>query len=403
MEKQDKEHKLLSDSELQRMSHEEFMRHQDALFKAAFGKSLSDYGITNVKEFDSSLLLSSLELLKDAPDNHPPKKKNNESEEDYYLRLRDMWGQSLKVKEIHERWKSHHRNGILERDLKQRIYIQLKELLASDFLQNDYIETGMTNEDCADARQRLKDEGWDNLLEVIDGADWKLALLCRHLLEPSEYLLICDASNVGYYISEMQAKLNWCDVEAFFRFDTYMQLVYEDMDALEDDVDFEDEDEGEEDDNELEKGECPKIFDKKLNIPNIKAKLKKLTSDDVKGKRRWYVFYRVFKYLEWTKVTQQTFIAWVAFHFEWDKKQEFRGVPSEFTNNDPPNWGSLVIETKVKDEIHYNYELGPAYYAFAVEIRDAFVTVDDNGVMHDKEDFLVGPRKDAIAHHNTWI
>ena len=327
-----------------------------------------------------------------------PQKKNDEDYTAYYNRLKELWGKDKQVKETHERWKTKHRNGVLERDFKQRAFIQLRELLLSGFLRNDFIETGMPPQDCEQAKQKLTEKGWEELLKV-EGADWKFALLCRHLLVKTEQRLLCDKDNVGYYINDMRKRLKWDGVEAFFRFDTYMQLVYDDLAALEDDEAFEDVDD--EVNNELEEGECPQVFDKRLNVPKIIAKLKDLNSDNVQGKRRWYVFYRVFKFLEWTKVTQQDFIEWVAFHFEWDKKREFRGVPPEFTHNEPPNWGKLVI--KGKNGTPDNEELGPAYYAFAVEIRDAFVLVGDSGEMHDKEEFLVGPRKVRIAHHNTWI
>lgn len=335
-----------------------------------------------------------------------PQKKDNEEYSAYFLRLRNMWGQESKVRETHNRWMDKHRRtgGPYERDFKQRIYIQLKELFKSNFLRNDYIDTPMPPEDCAHARQRLTDEDWDSLQEEVDGADWKLALLNRHLLKSEEYFL-CDEDNVGYYISDVRKKLTWDDLEAFFRFDTFTRLVYEELDALEDDEDEEEEEDDELEDDELEDGDSesvPVIFDKRINEGKVISQIKLLTSEKVTGKRRWYVFYRVFKYLEWTKVTQKVFIEWVAGHYGWEGEKEFRGVQTEFSHNDPPKWGTLVIDIKVKDKTHYNHDLGPNYYAFAVDIRETFVTVDDDGQMHDKEDYLTGPRKDAIAHHNIW-
>jgi hypothetical protein len=174
----------------------------------------------------------------DRPENSdslPPQKEADEDDSAYFNRLRKLWGKDFQVKETHQRWKAKHLNGVLERDLKRRIFIQLKELLKSGFLRNDYIETGMPEEDCKEAREWLGQEGWAGLLEEVDGAVWKLALLLRHLLKVKPvHCLLCDAGNVGFYISDMRERLRWEDVEAFFRFDIYMHLVYEDLNKLND-------------------------------------------------------------------------------------------------------------------------------------------------------------------------
>lgn len=168
--------------------------------------------------------------------NHcPHQKEANEKYSDYYERLKKLWGKSGQVEEIHRRWKAKHRNGVLERDYKQRIYQQLKELMNSHFLHKDYIDTGIPIEDCEQACKDLKSEELGCLLEEVEGADWKYALISRHLRKPDEKHLLCDAENVGFYINDMREKLNWDDVEAFFRFDTFMNLVYIDMGIISDD------------------------------------------------------------------------------------------------------------------------------------------------------------------------
>ena len=174
----------------------------------------------------------------DRPENSdslPPQKEADEDYSAYFNRLRKLWGKVFQVEETHQRWKTKHLNGVQERDLKRRIFIQLQELLKSGFLRNDYIETGMPEEDCKKAKEWLRREGWAGLLEEVDGAVWKLALLLRHLLKVKPvHCLLCDAGNVGFYISDMRERLRWEDVEAFFRFDTYMRLVYEDLNKLND-------------------------------------------------------------------------------------------------------------------------------------------------------------------------
>lgn len=88
-----------------------------------------------------------------ADGNHPPQKEADQDCTAYLECLRNYWGHTIQVMDTHERWKAKHRNGVLERDLRQRIFIQLRELLKSGFLRKDYIETGMPEEDCKDARQ----------------------------------------------------------------------------------------------------------------------------------------------------------------------------------------------------------------------------------------------------------
>lgn len=332
-----------------------------------------------------------------------PTMKEDEDYTAYYNRLRNMWEGGSKVKEVHCSWmdKIKRFRGPLERHFKERKYTQIKKLFESNFLRNDYIDTGMPREDCEDARNRLKIEGWESLLDEVDGADWKLALLISHLLRSGQSLL-CDEDNAGYYINDMRKKLTWDDLEAFFRFDASTHLLYADLKVLnggneQDENNEEGCDGSEVGDNAI----VPVIFDKRINERKVISQIKLLSSEKVTGKRRWYVFYRVFKYLEWTKVTQKEFIEWVAYYYGWDGKKEFRGVQTEFINADPPQWYGLVIEGK--DGYADNTELGPEYYAFAKEIRDAFIYVDDNGVLHDKDEFLVDSKHGGVNHHKTWI
>lgn len=97
-------------------------------------------------------------------DSLPPQKEADENNSAYFNRLRKLWGKVFQVEETHQRWKAKHLNGVQERDLKRRIFIQLRELLKSGFLRNDYIETGMPDEDCKKAKEWLIHEGWAGLL-----------------------------------------------------------------------------------------------------------------------------------------------------------------------------------------------------------------------------------------------
>lgn len=187
------------------------------------------------KAFGDSLISDEWRIDQLAEGNHcPPPKEDNEGYSEYCERLRKLWGKSGQVDETHRRWKDKHRNGVLERDYKLRIHKQLMELMNSHFLRNDYIDTGIPTEDCEQACKDLKAEKLDSLLEEVEGADWKYALISRHLRKPREKHLLFDAENVGFYINDLREKLNWDDVEAFFRFDTFMNLVYVDMGVISD-------------------------------------------------------------------------------------------------------------------------------------------------------------------------
>lgn len=170
----------------------------------------------------------------------------------------------------------------------------------------------------------------------------------------------------------------------------------ENYDGDEYDIDDEDEYEGEECYDDAE--EAPKIFDSRINENAVIKKIKTLDSEKVPGMRRWYVFYRVFDFLEWLdKPTHSKYIAWVQHHFGWRwQKRDFKGVQSEL-KKEPNKWRNLVITTKTGKK---NKEIGPEYYDFADTIIKVFVDFDDNG-MHDKEDFLLDKNK-AIIHHNEW-
>ena len=144
--------------------------------------------------------------------------------------------------------------------------------------------------------------------------------------------------------------------------------------------------------------EKPLIFDSRIKEDEVIRKIEELDSENVHGARRWYVFYRVFDFLEWLDhPTHPKFISWVEYHFGWKwGTKNFKAVQKEFKKN-PTNWGKIVTITKKGKK---NKEIGPNYYSFADNIVNAFMDFDDNG-MHDKEDYLSDKNK-AIKHHNKW-
>lgn len=183
---------------------------------------------------------------------------------------------------------------------------------------------------------------------------------------------------------------------------------YDDEEESVDDEEIDDDDNNEEsemedngNDVEVLSKDVHNIFDKRINVEKVIDNVSRLSSDKVVGKRRWYVIFRVLYFLEWIGRTQTNFIDWVVEHFQWDGIKNFRGVQSEFIHSKPCDWNKIVIkgDNFEKD----NEDIGPDYYKFAVSIRDAFVDVDEDGTMHDKEDFLISPKQGGVKHKNKWV
>ncbi len=146
------------------------------------------------------------------------------------LRASYRAGEAVKV---HERWKRRLTmgSGVREPDCRRRVLVVLRELLESDFLLSDYIDTGFPREDCRQAKKELESLGFSELLE-IKGAEWKYALLSQHLRRPGEQRVLTDAAKAGFYIDEMHERLSDEAVESFLWFATMTRLAYEEIDRL---------------------------------------------------------------------------------------------------------------------------------------------------------------------------
>lgn len=151
----------------------------------------------------------------------------------YCARLSDMSYRASEAVSIHEKWKRRLMmgSGVREADCKQRVLVVLRELLKSDFLLNDYIDTGVPKEDRKQAVKELKALGFEELLET-EGADWKYALLSQQLCKAGEKRVLVDDKKAGFYIDEMQEKLSDEALETFFWFSTLTRLAYQEMDTL---------------------------------------------------------------------------------------------------------------------------------------------------------------------------
>lgn len=151
----------------------------------------------------------------------------------YYARLLKASYRAGEAVKIHETWKRRLMmgSGVTEQQCRQRILVVLRELLKSDFLLNDYIDTGVPKDDCNRAVGELRSFGFDEVLE-IDGADWKYALLSQQLRNPKERRVLVDGHRAGFYIDEMHEKLSDEAVEVFLWFATLTRLAYQEMEKL---------------------------------------------------------------------------------------------------------------------------------------------------------------------------
>ena len=157
----------------------------------------------------------------------------NENYGAYYARLRDASYRAGEAVKIHETWKRRLMmgSGVTEQQCMQRILVVLRELLKSDFLMNDYIDTGVPKDDRKRAIQELRALRFEELLE-IEGADWKYALLSQQLREPNEKRVLVDENRSGFYIDEMREKLSDDALETFLWFATLTRLAYKELSQL---------------------------------------------------------------------------------------------------------------------------------------------------------------------------
>lgn len=151
----------------------------------------------------------------------------------YYARLLSISYRAGEAIKIHETWKRRLMmgSGVREVDCKQRILVVLSELLRSDFLCNDYIDTGVPKDDRERAVQEIRSLSFEELLE-IDGADWKYALLSQQMRRPKEKRVLVDENRAGFYIDEMRENLTDEAVEVFLWFATMTRLAYKELDQI---------------------------------------------------------------------------------------------------------------------------------------------------------------------------
>jgi hypothetical protein len=86
----------------------------------------------------------------------------------YYARLQAASFRAGEAVKTHDTWKRRLMmgSGIREANCRQRILWALRDLLNSNFLLSDYIDTGVPSEDCEHARRELEEKGFAELLNL---------------------------------------------------------------------------------------------------------------------------------------------------------------------------------------------------------------------------------------------
>ena len=151
---------------------------------------------------------------------------------DCYPLARHFWfGWSEDLYKDHNQWMERIFYEPTQDRLNNRIKKLLGDLLQSDFLNRDYADSiGIPPQEIAEARQKLKDWGFDENLDKIDGADWKYALLTKYIGEPIKSGETAPPSRVRWYISE--AQISDEAALAYFRYVALVQLAYKELDRL---------------------------------------------------------------------------------------------------------------------------------------------------------------------------
>lgn len=150
---------------------------------------------------------------------------------DLYPNARQYWfGLSEDIVEDHNQWME----CIFKKPNKTRIYNRIKKLLGdllrSDFLNKEYADfIGIPPEEIDEARQELKDFGFDEHLDNIDGADWKYALLTKYIGEPVKGGETALPSRVRWYICK--AHISNEAALAYFRYVALVQRAFEELDT----------------------------------------------------------------------------------------------------------------------------------------------------------------------------
>ncbi len=130
------------------------------------------------------------------------------------------------------------------------------------------------------------------------------------------------------------------------------------------------------------------IFNKCVKPSEIKKTIESISSEKIKGRRFYYVAYRILKVIKWIPVTtaESEFLRWINLHFNcgWEKntnqKKAFLfnldGTVKMLVDLHPSEW---------KDDTIYS-DLGKHYRLLALSFKNAFTQTIINGEPVDNSD-----------------
>lgn len=124
-----------------------------------------------------------------------------------------------------EVWKFKHLDDVTEEELQERVVKELKLLLKSDFLQENYI--GLTSSKRKKASQELIS------LEIEpDGSIVNRYALMRDMVKLEQGRFVVKKATTGRYVQQVKDSLSYNSKKAFIRFATMLKLIYAELDAM---------------------------------------------------------------------------------------------------------------------------------------------------------------------------
>ena len=141
------------------------------------------------------------------------------------------------------------------------------------------------------------------------------------------------------------------------------------------------------DDNVLPLSPLDTIFHRALNVARVKEAIRQIIITKGEAGRcrlslkQWFVVHKVLEEISWLDDDTDTrFIEWIRQVFQYEGRTgDFKSVKSEFKHSHSLTWGADTVKDR---------QTGREYRALADYVRSLFVTIGDDGSIHDREEFL---------------
>ena len=133
------------------------------------------------------------------------------------------------ARQDHAIWTKRHGGGVTEEDLTERVGLMLRSLLDTEFLRDDYYEIPKSK------RTKAKEELSELGLEVNDMSDFQIlryALLRDMVGFGMGRFEFGNKEAIGNYMYENRDTYSAARYGHYFRFETTLVLIYQDLDRL---------------------------------------------------------------------------------------------------------------------------------------------------------------------------